>query len=186
MNRSHGNGGKERISVSKTSLRFRYVTLSGKSNSLPYSYSKIATRSGTSNFSFRFFSILDLAITKSIHGTQSVCLTSLCFRCLRISEQIYSLGTVCRQAMLLACKYQRPVSLISTARLTAWVDNIAYKTGRNDQAFSWSKWTWRKCYKPSLFLGEKNSQKNFLEKKSGRNGFGGFDAQFLRFGEKIS
>ena len=113
------NEGKEQISISKPSLRFRYVTPSGKSNSLPYSYSKIATRSGTSNFSFRFFSILDLAITKSIHGTQSVCLTSLCFRCLRISEQIYSLGTVCRQAMLLACKYQRPVSLISTARLTA-------------------------------------------------------------------
>ena len=37
-----------------------------------------------------------------------------------------------------------------------------------------------------LFLGEKNSQKYFLEKKSRRNCFGGFDAQFLRFGEKIS
>ena len=36
------------------------------------------------------------------------------------------------------------------------------------------------------FLGEKNSQKYFLEKKSHRNCFGGFDAQFLRFGEKIS
>ena len=106
----------------------------------------VSCTSSQHNFCSKSLSLLDLAITKSIHGTQSVCLTSLCFRCLRISEQIYSLGTVCRQAMLLACKYQRPVSLISTARLTAWVDNIAYKTGRNDQAFSWSKSTGRKCY----------------------------------------
>ena len=39
---------------------------------------------------------------------------------------------------------------------------------------------------PLNFLGEKNSQKYYLEKKSRRNCFGGFDAQFLRFGEKIS
>ena len=39
---------------------------------------------------------------------------------------------------------------------------------------------------PLNFLGEKNSQKYFLEKMSRRNCFGGFDAQFLRFGEKIS
>ena len=36
------------------------------------------------------------------------------------------------------------------------------------------------------FLGGKNSQKIVLEKKSRRNCFGGFDAQFLQFGEKIS
>ena len=40
--------------------------------------------------------------------------------------------------------------------------------------------------RPLNFLGEKNSQKYFLEKKSRRNCFGGFDSQFLRFGEKIS
>ena len=38
----------------------------------------------------------------------------------------------------------------------------------------------------SKFLGEKNSQKYFLEKMSRRNCFGDFDAQFLQFGEKIS
>ena len=36
------------------------------------------------------------------------------------------------------------------------------------------------------FLGEKNSLKYFLERKSRRNCFGGFDTQFLQFGEKIS
>ena len=39
---------------------------------------------------------------------------------------------------------------------------------------------------PLYFLGGKNSQKIVLEKKSRRNRFGGFDAQFLQFGEKIS
>ena len=38
----------------------------------------------------------------------------------------------------------------------------------------------------SLFFRRKKLSKNCLEKKSRRNCFGGFDAQFLQFGEKIS
>ena len=46
------------VSITETSLLFRYITPSGKNNSLRYSYCKIGTRSGMSNFSFRFFSLL--------------------------------------------------------------------------------------------------------------------------------